>query len=447
MYKAVLTVAAAAALVIGGVTPAVAAPPSRLPGAPTAVQVSGAGDGATLTWNAPRAGAAVTGWKVEISPSSRQPDHGVDRLPAVARSDRFGDLVAGTRYSLTVRASGAKGWGPAVHVRYAAPRSTTVAQSLYALDTSGSVVRFPTSGTGTAKTVAAAGTGFTADDIGDVFVPSADRTSILLYPAGGGAARTLATGLHLTADLRSDVAGNLYWIDSVTGNVDRLPVKGNVAQPWLSFGTPASGATDSYWAVGRDGTVSTWASNPGGASVKTASPSGVVTTRVVTPGTSGVIGYVRAVIADAHGDLYYSWQSPGASGAFIWWVLRAGTTVPVSAEPRLAFEYGATNGETFSLLQSKEWCTSPAEYRPPGCGVDKSIVDLVVRSAGGTTVTKHVTGLTAGDRGANVGASDRAGDVFADIAGGPSAGLWRVPAAGGAAQQLSSAQYSSLLVV
>jgi hypothetical protein len=384
---------------------------------------------------------------VTISPSRRQPEHGVDLLPAAARSDRFGDLIGGTGYALTVRATGARGAGPAVRVRYTAPRSTTVAQSLFALDASGAVVRFPTTGSTRPTTVATAGAGFTADDIGDVFVPSSDRRSILLHPAGGGPARTLATGLHLTADLRSDVAGNLYWLDSVTGVVDRLPVKGGAAQPWASFGTTPNGVVDEYWAVGRDGTVSTWAGTPISASVKSVSPSGVVTTRTVTGGSAGTMGYVRALVADAHGNLYDNWLSPGASGAYIWSELRAGATTTVSAEPRLAFEYGAVNGETFSLLQSKEWCTTPSEYTPTGCGVDRRITDLVVRAADATTVKKTVTGLTAGGRGANVGASDRAGDVFVDIDSGPSAGLWRVPAAGGAAQRLSSAQYSNLLVV
>ncbi|WP_420369965.1 fibronectin type III domain-containing protein [Curtobacterium sp. L1-20] len=447
MYRAVLTVAAAAALVIGGVTPAVAAHPSRLPGAPTDVQVSGAGDAAALTWDAPRGGAAVTGWRVTVSPAGRLPVHGIDRLPATARSDRFTDLHAGTRYALTVRAVGNRGAGPVARVRYAAPRSTSVAQSLYGLDASGAVVRFPTSGRTRATTVAADGEGFTADDVGDVFVPSADRTSIVLHPAGGGPARVLATGLHLTPDLRSDVAGNVYWLDSVTGVVNRLAARGGTVRPWVSFGTTPNGVTDRYWAVGRDGTVSTWAGTVTAATVRTVSPSGTTTSRSVTAGDAGVLGYVRAVIADAHGNLYYNWLSPGAAGAFIWWVLPAGATVPVAAEPRLAFEYAATNGETFSLLQSKQWCTTPSEYTPTGCGVDRSVTDLVVRSADGTTVTRSVTGLTAGTRGANLGASDRAGDVFADVDSGPSAGLWRVPAGGGAAQRLSSGQFSRLLVV
>lgn len=445
MYRVVLTAAAAAALVIGGVVPASAAPSSSVPGAPTSVRVTGAADSATVTWAAPKYGAKVTGWRVAVTPAERQPDNGVDRLPASARSDRFGALTPSTAYTFSVRAVGARGTGPAVAVRYTAPAVTTTVQALFALDASGNVVKFPTTGAGTPTTVATAGTGFTADDVGDVFTPSADRTSILFHPAKGGPTQTLATGLHLTPDLRSDVAGNIYWVDSVTGVVNRLPVSGGAAQPWVDF-APAAPGTIQFWAVGRDGTVSTWTSTTTSAVVKTASPSGVVTTRNVTPGTAGVIGYVRAVIADAHGNLYYNWSSPGGAGSYIWGALRAGATVPTSAEPKLAFEYGAVNSTSFSLLQSREWCTSPAENTGT-CTADRTIPDLVVRAADGSTTTKSVTGLTAGGRGSNVGAADERGDVFVSIDQGPTTGLWRVAGTGGAALQLSTAQYSRLLVI
>ncbi|MGN8050902.1 fibronectin type III domain-containing protein [Curtobacterium sp. 22159] len=447
MYRAVLTAAAAVALVIGGAGPATAAPSSSVPGAPTSVTVTGAADSATVTWGKPRSRARVTGWQVVVTPAEHQPDHGVDRLPASARSDRFGALTPRTTYTFAVRALGARGAGSATSVRYTAPAVTTTTQSLFALDAAGDVVRFPTSGSGALRTVATDGAGFTADDVGDVFTPSADRTSILLHPADGSAVRTLATGLHLTADLRSDAAGNLYWIDSVTGVVDRLPVTGGAPQAWVHFGPAPNSSYTTLWAVGRDGTVSTWAGTVSSAVVTTASPSGAVTTRTVTPGAAGVLGYVRALLADTHGNLFFDWSSPGGAGSFIWAALPAGATSPVSAEPKLAFEYGAVGDDTFSLLQSAGWCTSPAEYSPAGCGADRSVTSLVVRSADGTTVTKAVSGLTAGSRGANVGAADDDGDVFVDIDSGPTPGLWRVPAAGGAAERLSSAQYSRLLVI
>lgn len=331
-------------------------------------------------------------------------------------------------------------------MRYTATEPAPTPQSLFVLDASGTVVRYPTNGSGDPTTIARNGAGYTADDRGDVFVPSADLTSIIMYPAGGGAAEPIATGLHLTADLRSDVAGNLYWIDRVTGGVVRLAVTGGAPAAWVSFAASSSPNSRALWAVGRDGTVSTWVSTTSAASVVTRSPSGSTTTRELSSGTTGTFGYVTAVLADAHGGLYIDWSSPGGAGSYIWAALPAGATTWVSAEPRLAFEYGATNSSSFRLLQSREWCTSPAENSGQ-CSVDRSIPSLLVRALDGTTSSVPVSGLTAGSRGSNVGAADEAGDVFIDVDRAPTAGLWRVPAAGGAAQQLSTAQFSRLLVI
>jgi hypothetical protein len=442
VFKTVLTVAAAAALVVTGALPATAAPATK-PGAPTSVRVVGAADQATVQWSLPKSGGKVVGWTVAVTPAEQQPDNGVDRLGASARWDRFGALHAGTTYTFAVRAVGAKATtGPAVKVRYtatAAPAETE-SQSLFALDVSGAVVRFGTDGSTAATTIAANGAGYTADDRGDVFVPSADLTSIVMYPAGGRAPQMIATGLHLTADLRSDVAGNLYWKDSVSGAVKELPVTGGTPVTVL----PSTGIT---WAVGRDGTVSAWTGDTTKAAVTTRTPAGTTTTRTLSSGATGVFGYVRTMIADGHGGLYVNWSSPGAAGAYSWAALPAGATTWTSAEPKLAFEYGATNTAGFRLLQSAEWCTSPAEYTPTGCGVDRSITTMVVRAADGTSSTVPVSGVTAGNRGANVGAADEDGDVFFDVGTGATPGLWRVPAAGGAAQQLAGTQYSRLLVI
>lgn len=444
MYRALITVAAAAALVIGGVAPATAAPSSSAPGAPTAVRVTGAGDSATVTWGPPKSGAKVTGWKVTISPAQQQPGNGVDRLPAKARSDRFGDLTPKTTYRFSVRAIGAKKTGRTTLVRYTTPSVVDTTQSLFALDASGNVVRFAEDGSGTGKVVAANGTGFAADDVGDVFTPSADLTSILFHPADGSATRTLATGLHLTPDLRSDVAGNLYWIDSVTGAVQKLPVGSSTATTVLDLGGTASGSDQRYWTVTPDGKVVVF----GGPASKTYVKGTGIAPRSLTS-TSGVgIGYPAGVLADSHGNVYLDIRSPGGAGSWAWYLLKPGATAPSVIEPRLAFEYGAANADGFSLLQSAEWCAAPAEYptSPTGCKVDRTIPDKLVVGAGGTS-TVPVSGLTAGSRGPNVGAAADDGDVFVDIDSGPSAGLWRVPASGGAAQQLSSAQYSRLLVI
>lgn len=438
VYRAVLTAAAAVALVIGGAVPATAAP-SSVPGAPTAVAVTGAADSATVTWSPPRSGARVASWRVTVSPAERQPDHGVDRLPARARSDRFGDLTPDTSYTFSVSAVGTHGAGRAVSVRYTAPGSVRTVQSLFALDAAGSVVRFPTSGSGAPTTIAANGSGFTADDVGDVFVPAADGTSIVMYPAGGATARTVATGLHLTADLRSDVAGNLYWVDSVTGAVTELPVTGTAPTAII----PAAG---DRWAVGRDGTVSavTFGRQGAATTVVSVSPSGVRTTRSIPEDGYRILS---GLLADGVGDLYLNYTSTGASGASGWNVLPAGSSQLVFVKSRIGFEYAATNDRALLLAKSAEWCAAPSEGSPAGCTADKTITTVVARAADGTITERATSGATAQGRGVYVGAADAAGDLFFDISAGTTPGLWRVAAAGGAAVRLSDGQFTRLLVI
>jgi hypothetical protein len=418
-----------------------AAPSSGLPGAPTSVQVSGAGDGATLTWNPPRSGAAPTGWRVTVRPSERQTGGGVEQLPATARSDRFGSIRAGVTYSFSVRATSARGTGPEVRVRYTAPR-TTVSQSLFAIDASGALLRYPTSGTGAPRTVLTSGAaGYTADDIGDVFVPSADGKSILLVPSGGGAPRVLATGLHVSQDLRSDVEGNLYWVDSVSGAIVKLPVKGAAKAILPSAGT--------FWAVGRDGTVSAWtASGTTAGTVASVSPRGVVTTRTVVPTEGNSIGYAVGLLADGHGNLYLGVRSPGGSYYNSWYALRAGSSSTTSLGVPTRYQYSAANQDALVLGQSAGWCPAISESSPVNpCVADHTVTNLVSVDGSGTVTTGPATsGLQVPSNGIFVGAADTAGDLFVN-APERTPGLWRVPATGGAAQQLSTGQSTRLLVI
>lgn len=440
MYRAVLTAAAAAVLVIGGVTPAVAAPSSRLPGAPTSVQVSGAGDGATVTWSPPRSGGTVTGWRVRATPAIGQSHRSLDRLPATVRSDRFDSIHAGVTYWFAVRATTSRGSGPEVRVRYTAPRHTAVAQSLFALDASGALVRYPTSGRGTPRTVAAQGAGYTADRNGNVFVPSADGCSITLYPADGGAPRVIASGLHLTPDLRSDVAGNLYWVDSVSNAITKLPLTG-VATVVL----PSSGT---YWTVGRDGTVSAWTATISGGTVVSASPRGAVQTRTVVPSGGNSIGYPVALLADGHGTLYLGTRSPGGSYYHSWWSLPAGSSTASNAPGPIRYQFSATNQDSLVLGQSAEWCAALSEASPiHPCVADHTVTHLLAVNATGVVKDTATSGaLQVESNGLYVGAADTAGDLFVD-AGSRTPGLWRVPAAGGPTQQLSPGEFTRLLVI
>ncbi|WP_242090537.1 fibronectin type III domain-containing protein [Curtobacterium sp. DN_7.5] len=439
MYRAVLTAAAAAALVIGGVTPAVAATPaSRLPGVPTSVHVSGAGDAATLTWGAPRSGGVVQHWRVSIRPTEGQPGSGTDVLPATARSDRYGWIRAGVRYTFSVQAVGAKGDGRAVSVRYTAPATTAVTQSLYGLDASGAVVRFPTSGSGAPKTVVKHGAGFAADDVGNVFVPSSDGTKLLQYPADGGAARVLASGLHLTKDLRSDVPGNVYWEDSVTGAIVKLPIGGGVPKTIL----PSTGTA---WTVGRDGTVSTFTTTANGGTVVSRSVHGDVTTRTVANAEQQPIGYFGGLLADGQGTLYVDYRAFGGSAYNGFWSLAPGSSTLVKVSKRTAYQFSATNDDSLLLGQSAGWCAAISEADPfHPCTADHAVAHLFVQDASGATEDLAVTGgPKVWTNGFYPSAADSAGDLFVDA----DSGLWRIPAEGGAAQRLATGQYDRLLAI
>lgn len=441
MYRSVLTAAAIAALVIAGVSPAQAAPSSSAPGAPTAVRVSGSGADADVTWSPPRSGAKVTGYRVTIRPADRQPNAGVDRLPASARRDHFGNLRIGTTYTFAVRAVAARGTGTAVSVRYRAVTPAPTAQSLFALNTQDAVVRFPTTGVGAPTMVAPSGAGFTADDRGDVFVPSQDRSAIVMYPANGGVARTIASGLHLTADLRSDVAGNLYWQDSVSASVMVLPVTGGAPRVVMPFSFSTT-SRPYVWAVGQDGTVSTITGGLGTTIVSQTTPSGTRTTRTLQH--NGIPGVPVALLADASGNLFLDLAVDGPAGYFFWFSIPAGqdTSTRISGA---SFGTAATNSTRFALLQSAGWCNQAADAAGT-CTADRSITSELVASANGLQSSLPVSGLTAGSRTSYVGASSDAGAVFTTIDQGPTQGLWRVPAGGGAAQQLSTEQFTRLFV-
>ncbi|MEG8034068.1 hypothetical protein QP157_01685 [Sphingomonas sp. LR61] len=373
MHKSLLAAAAAVVLItIGGSLPAQAAPPATTPGAPTAVRVTGTGGDADVTWRAPVSGAKVTGWTVRIAPAERQPDNGVDRLRASARSDHFGALTTRITYSFAVRAVGVRGAGPAVTVHYTPSGATTTptTQSLFALDASGAVVRFPSSGDGPESTIAQNGAGFAVDERGDVFVPSPDLTSITMYPVGRGAPRVVATGLHIRSGLAADVAGNLYWVDSTTSVPMKLPVAGSGARPAAAGGgTPARGLV----AFGRDGVVATLDGTSTARTATTIAPDGSVETRSLTPSPQGFpFNRLTQLLVGPQGDLYFTDTSGGAAGYQAWNELPAGATSSTPVDDRLAFELVATNSTSFFLLRSAEWCAAISEgSRPDAPSIDR----------------------------------------------------------------------------
>lgn len=118
----------------------------------------------------------------------------------------------------------------------------------------------------------------------------------------------------------------------------------------------------------------------------------------------------------------------------------------MGVDDRLAFELVAVNSTSFFLLRSAEWCAAISEGVPNGCAIDRSVRDMLVRGSDETTRAVPVSGIQATTRFPSPGAASDDGDVYVSITDGATPGLWRIPAGGGAAQLLSSAQYSRLTV-
>lgn len=440
MHKAVIVAVAAAALVLGAAAPATAAPGRSVPQAPVSVSVRGADDTATMSWRAPVRSAPITGWIVSAKPVDQRRDHDVAHLQARVRSYRSTSLTPGTTYAFSVRATNTRGSSKAVSVRYTVPAvAAPDVPALYGLDAAGNVVRFATDGSTASSVVAPNGVGYTADRQGDVFVPSPDGTSITWYPRDGRTPGTVKAGLHVSPDLRNDDTGNLYWADSTTGAVTELSTAGVVTT------VPGLGTPGSLFAVAGNGAVATFRHASSGDVLTVRTAAGAVTTRTLNGNGPFPSGRADAMSIESDGDVYIHSWTVGASGYNTWYLLPLGVTEPTRLSDRTAFEIGALTRDGFALVESKQWCAAPAEYPKP-CAIDRSFSDELVRS-GTITTAETVTGITAVDRAPVFGAADDAGDVFADIPAGPTPGLWRLPAGGGAAQQLSADQFTRLIAV
>ncbi len=228
----------------------------------------------------------------------------------------------------------------------------------------------------------------------------------------------------------------MYWVDSVSGGIVELPIGAGVPKTIL----PSSGTA---WTVGRDGTVSTFTTAPGSSSgptvgtVVSRTARGTVTTRNVGLASGQPIGYFGTIVADGSGTLYFDYRAFGGSGYNGFWSLAAGSSTLVQVPAKVKFQFSATNDDSLLLGQSAGWCAAIS----PTCTTDRSLADLVTQDASGATLDHAVTGgPNVPSNGYYPGAADSAGDLFV----GADSGLWRIPAAGGAAQQLSSGQYDRL---
>ena len=422
----------------GGVRGKVAAAAAAaVPSAPSTVAVTGTASlDATVTWAPPRRSpAAITGYTVTMTPAERQPHHGVDTLPASARSDRYGDLTAGRTYTFAVRSVGRSGTSSPVRVTYTAP----LPQSFYGLSGTGAVERFPLSGGAGTVVVPSGGSGYTVDDVGDVIVPATGGTSIVDYPASGGAAHTIATGLSITGGLQIDVAGDVFFQSG--SNVVELPVTG-AAQRTVG---PVLGP----WTLSADGTVTTisagglYAGNI--TTVASYSPSGVTTTRTLS---ETLQEFASAIEVDGHGNVFFVASAVGPQWTG-WYEVPAGSTTPSIVNGKLLDENGAAYQGGFVEVHDAAFCSFTGAPSTRCTQAQYAVTTRTAVAADGTLSSVPASGFEIGSLATgvdHVGAADAAGDLVVDVPGGDTPGLWLVPAAGGAATRIDPGQFSQLQV-
>jgi hypothetical protein len=410
MHRPTLLAAAAAFIAVAALTGTVpASAATAQPAPPTRVAVTGEADAATVTWASGKTvrGVRVTGYTVGISPVEKQSNHGVDDLGPRTFSDRFGYLTPGVTYTFTVRAKSGRAVSAPVSVRYTRP--ATHAESLYAVNEAGALVRRPVSGGGTWTTIAAAGSGYAVDGAGTAYVSSAGGATITAYPENGRSA-VVATGLPASSGvLYADDAGDVFFTQNKT--VFELPHGSSTTRP-VGPGIVAA-VSPNGWVVAQ--TPST--------NVLVYDPSGVQHSISGTP-----YFYLIPIGVDSAGDVYFRNPTPDGSGYTVGVVPTGSATYTSLLTPEVTV--AVTHDGALTALQT--------------AAGDTSARTLWKRTASGSVTTTPISGVVVGS-GAPA-AADRAGDVFVSPTSGPNTGLVRVPATGGTVEQLGTATYRELSV-
>ncbi|WP_141718761.1 fibronectin type III domain-containing protein [Curtobacterium sp. ER1/6] len=409
-----------AVAVLTTAAPADAAPSQPSP--PAHVAVTGQDDSATVTWSAgpPVRRAHVTGYTVSVTPTARHRHHSTETVGPRTFSARFGHLAEATTYTFTVRAKSGRTLSAPVSVRYTRPAAHV--ESLYAINEAGALVRRPVAG-GTWQTITGSGSGYAVDGAGTAYVASADGRTITAYPESGGS-KVVATGVSVAGRaLLADDAGDLFF-----------------TQSWSIIELPHGSATTRTVGPGDVVAVSPngWlTAQTKSAAVLVYDPSGVWQS---IPG--GVYNYLVALGVDTSGNVYIRNRSTGGSGYFSVDVAPSGSSSLTSLlEPDGVVALSRT--DVLSALRTTTWCAAPS--RASGsCTPDTRVSSLWQRTASGSVTTVPISGLDIGSDAE--AAADSAGDVFVSPTDGPNTGLVRVPASGGAVEQLDTATYDELSV-
>lgn len=433
---------ATAALVLvsaGGAEAATRHP--AVPAQPTGVVATGTSQSVKLSWKGAPSAAHVTSYAVLLSPSPSNVRSAVSTR-SWARSASFAHLTTGTTYTLRVVAVSRGGHSKPVTVHYkpkpaptkpvTPPVTTpTVTPSVFALDSSGTLVRVPKSG-GTPVALQTGVFEYAVDKAGDAVAVLND--SVVEIAADGTVSTLLAAETDAT-DVQLDAAGNAYLLEGT--KVVRITAGTHAVSTVVTEKVAPVGFT-----VARSGGLSFLESTGGVHTVVTyPAGGGTATTTQLTdsPYDSPISGTF-----DAKGDLYYSAIATGASGSVSFWRLAAGETTPTS----VGGSYGRGGlglDDDYAFLQSATWCTSYG-LGTGSCVPDYTVASIKVTSDTGVTTTVPVTGLslTVADTRPYGSGTSVVTDASGAIVVGGANGLVSYAATGGAPTALAAGSFTDV---
>ena len=382
-----------------------------------------------LSWSAPIGyrSAKLTSYTLTWAELGTGRDVGSRKVSASTLSTTLVDLEPGLTYRARVAASHGRGRGPWAQVSFTVPPSTTRAQGLFAVDTV--------------------------------------AHTLVRFPLVGGASTTLLTGVDLPGDLAIDPAGNAYLVDDQT--VIKVPADGSAPS---TFGSGFQVETDDAGYVYVAGSAGVVRTTPAGQTSTITSATGYLgvtgpgvvkvlavssTTGVITTSAPGlplttqalnIDGYLQAMLVDDAGNLYLRTRATGGSGAVFWQLVKPADTLGQSIGPRIA-EYAAGLGPDgqFYLGLSGSWCIGNTEDFGT-CTPDRNVAEILrFPLGGGSSTGVPITGLRTSRSVTTELAVDGAGFIYGAQQG-PTPGLLRYPATGGAPTRLADGTYALLTV-
>lgn len=416
---------------------------AHVPSAPRGLVAQPATAGsASVSWRAPaKAGSSPVGHYRVLVTIVPGPHHArLHTVPATKRSTTFTHLRPGLTFEISVQAVSRAGRGRAARIRYTVPQQA--GSWVFAVNTkTDTIVRVPVAG-GALITVAPHQGAWTVDPAGDIYSLNSTSGTLTRVPASGPAATVIARGFTAPGDVQLDAQGRVYVVDQA--GVTRLTATG--ADRTLV--APAASGAYAQVAVAPDGTVSTVSGEVDFDVATYPATGGPVVHRSIQAGEA--LEGRGSVLADAAGNLYVHTESGGGSGYDSWFRLAPGSTTTVYLATRDAYYAAATdpNG-SFHLIQTLTYCdwetlSDPESHcvpDPPDQRVNE-FLNYAPDHTRSSTAIKPFTFDRIGGAPFDVLAVDGQGRFFLAQSVGPSAGILKYRAAGGAPIVLSSGTFT-----